>query len=233
MNTLLDLLPDKYLALPGNISRLTLPPSGGLLAIVGPYAASQAMLTLAALLALRGPLQVLDGGNRFNAYTVARLLRRQSALDSSWRHLDLRQALGRIRVARAFTCYQMTALIEKSSLDGQPTLVIDLLDTFYDESAPLEERRRLLERCISGLRKSSPAACPGFARACPGVAGVAPGFLAGPGQAALPPLVVVSLRPPPPGQSDPTGLLETIQSAADQVLYQDLPEPPQLQPRLF
>jgi hypothetical protein len=117
-----------------------------LLAIVAPHAAAQAMLALAARLALRGALRVLDGGNRFNAYHVARLLR-------SLKDEDPAAALARIQVARAFTCYQMTALLEQTLPQGAPTLVIDLLDTFYDESAPLPQRRRLAVRCADHLRR--------------------------------------------------------------------------------
>lgn len=199
--TLLDLIAGESWRSTGQA--LALPPGRPLLLVIlGPYAAAQAMLTLAAHLARRGPLQVLDGGNRFNAYIVARQLRRLSSSSAAGSRPDLRQCLDRIRVARAFTCYQMGALIDQTSLVGSPTLVIDLLDTFYDESAPLEERRRLTEHCMRRLRQGQQA----------GAAAVPPPVRE--------PVVVVSLRPPPPGQADPTGLQELVQAAADRVLIQ-------------
>jgi hypothetical protein len=163
------------------------------------------MLTFAARLALLTPLRVLDGGNRFNAREVARILRGLNAP-------DLYAALARIRLARAFTCYQMLALLEETLPGPHPTLIIDLLDTFYDESASLEERRRLVENCLVHLRSLS--------------------FLAP---------VVASVRPPAPARSDPTGLLEMVQQAADSLWFQeDMPETiktrrsaPPSQPGLF
>jgi len=167
--------------------------SARLLVLAGPFAASQTMLEFAAHLALRGAVKVLDGGNRFNAYTVARVLR---SLDAK----DLMQALARIEVARAFTCYQMTAMLESAIPQKIPTLVIDLLDTFYDESAALDERIRLARRSAAQLQRLS--------RQAP---------------------VVVSLRPPPPSQNDPTGLQEIIREAADRFYFQEmLPETPVL-----
>jgi hypothetical protein len=163
---------------------------GRLVALLAPHAASQAMLLLAARLAQRGPLRVLDGGNRFNAYTVARALRR---LDSA-RYLD---ALGRIQVQRAFTFYQVAALLESLPVEAVPTLVVDFLDTFYDESASQAERRRLLKSCMAHLRRLSQAA-----------------------------VVVVSIRPPRPSQPDPGKLLEIVQAGADLVWqHEDLPGP--------
>jgi hypothetical protein len=156
-----------------------------LLVLSGPYAAGGAMLSLAARLALHTPLRVLDGGNRFNAREVARILR---SLNAS----DMYEALGRIRLARAFTCYQMLALLQQTLPGPSPTLVIDLLDTFYDESAPLNERLRLVESCITCLKSLTQQAP-----------------------------VMVSLRPPQPPQSDPTGFLEIIQQAADSLWFQD------------
>ncbi len=177
-------------------------PAFPLLALSGPYAAGGAMLSLAARLALHTQLRVLDGGNRFNAREAARILRNLNAP-------DLYEALGRIRLARAFTCYQMLALLEQTPPAPYPTLVFDLLDTFYDESAPLGERRRLVESCIACLRN--------LTRQAP---------------------VVVSLRPPQPPHSDPTGFLETLQQAADSLWFQEgdpsgenSPQP--LQPRLL
>lgn len=165
------------------------PLPGRLLVLLAPHAASQAMLAFATHLARRGPLRILDGGNRFNAYTVARALRRAGAG-------DLTQALGRIQVARAFTCYQMAAMLEKTPADAVPTLALDLLSTFYDESASLDERRRLAHACMQHLRRLSQHAC-----------------------------VVASLRPPRPPQTDPTGLLDIVQAAADQVWFQEVAPP--------
>jgi hypothetical protein len=97
-------------------------------------------------LAERSPLTVLDGGNRFNAYLVARGAHGQTEL------------LERITVSRAFTCNQMLTLLEITPSLPRPVLVLDLLNTFYDESVRAHERRRLLESCIFHLdRLSMPA----------------------------------------------------------------------------
>jgi len=97
-------------------------------------------------LAERSPLTVLDGGNRFNAYLVARGARGQTEL------------LERITVSRAFTCYQMLTLLETTPASHRPILALDLLNTFYDESVRVHERRRLLESCLFHLdRLSRPA----------------------------------------------------------------------------
>jgi hypothetical protein len=104
------------------------------------------LLTGIARLAERGPLTVLDGGNRFNAYTVARAARGRTEL------------LERITLSRAFTCYQMLTLLETTPALPIPILALDLLNTFYDESVRVNERRRLLGSCITHLdRLSRPA----------------------------------------------------------------------------
>jgi hypothetical protein len=106
----------------------------------------QVMLELANRLAQRGPLRVVDGGNRLDIYGLARRVRRCSA--------DLGGALDRIRVARAFSCRQMAALLEATP-GGTPILVFDLLVTFYDQDETLDERRRLLGQCLARLQSLS------------------------------------------------------------------------------
>ena len=174
--------------------------SNGLFVLAAPHAASAAMLALAARLAHRYPfLRVIDGGNRFNAYLVAQELRR---LGES----QIYTSLKRIRVQRAFTCYQVTTLLDDIALQGPPhppTLVFDLLDTFFDESVPLDERRQLAGHCVQRLRQ---------------LAEHAP--------------VLASLRPLPPEKPDPTGLFEIVQKAADTLWLYQPPAPP-LQHRLF
>jgi hypothetical protein len=179
-----------------NITGGTQITGGNLIAVLAPHAARHQMLALTARLARLGPLRVLDGGNRFNAYQVARALRRESAD-------GFKAALERTQVARAFTPYQMFALLESTPASPRPTLVLDMLNTFYDESLPHTERQRILERCVAHLRRLSTEA-----------------------------VVAVSVRPPPPSQPDPQGLVDIIQQAADQVLFfEELTSPSQ--PALF
>lgn len=115
--------------------------------VVLDHPAMQLTPGLIADLALRGPLRVLDAGNCFAAYPIARHLRRATA--------DLSAALQRIQVARAFTCHQVLALLEDSPADTLPVLVLDLLSTFLDENVRLAERRRLLLRCTQELERIS------------------------------------------------------------------------------
>jgi hypothetical protein len=112
-------------------------------------------------LACAGPLLVLDGGNCFQAHRLARLLRRHTP--------HLQAALSNIHVARAFTCYQVVALLAETPALPVPTLVLDLLSTFHDESVPLHERRRLLESSLLELRRLSSRA-PTLVSAAPAIA---------------------------------------------------------------
>ncbi len=133
MNTLPDLIP----------RRISL--------VVADAPAGPLLPDLIAQMAVRGPLRVLDAGNCFPAYPVAREIRRATP--------DLEAALKRIQIARAFTCYQVLALLEGTPDDTTPVLILELLSTFTDESVKLVERQRLLVRCsqeIQRLRREAP-----------------------------------------------------------------------------
>lgn len=110
-------------------------PAGKLGLLVTPDAAPEMMMALTAVLALQGPVCVVDGGNRFAAYQVARHLRRQTG--------QVEATLNRITLARAFTCYQIVALLAQTPATAVPLLTLDLLATFTDESVPVTESFRL------------------------------------------------------------------------------------------
>ena len=119
--------------------------------LIGPRAQKDVLLEFTALLALRGPVRVLDAGNRFDPYRVSRAVRRQTP--------QLDQILGRILVARAFTCYQVITLLQQTPDTPEPKLILDLLATFYDESVSYKESYRLLQiaiRTLLHLRHQAP-----------------------------------------------------------------------------
>lgn len=160
-----------------------IPYSGQLALVIGPHAVQVQMLDLAARLAVSGPLRVFDCGNRFNVYPVARAIRSRTA--------GLREALERIHLARAFTCYQVLALLEEAPGEGVTTLVLDLLSTFYDGDVKLPEVQRLLRRSLLQLGRLSRAA----------------------------PLIVSAQPPKPIVYAERIGLLESLREAA-QVLWE-------------
>lgn len=159
-------LPNRYgggMSLPMNIpTALTTAAtvtSGELGLVLGPRAERLHMLELSAVLAQRGAVRVLDGGNSYNALYVARYIRRHT--------VQMEAALNRIAVARAFTCYQMVTLLQETACTEQlnavelaevavspaPTLILDLLATFGDESIDVGESVRLLRLALIQLQR--------------------------------------------------------------------------------
>jgi hypothetical protein len=175
---------------------LSIPLVNQIFLLVAPHAGKSMMLELAARMSVAGTLRVIDGGNQFNAYIVARSVRRQTA--------RMEEALTNIRVARAFTCYQMLVMLADTPENDHPTLVLDLLSTFLDENVNLAESRRLLTACIDHLHRLSSHA----------------------------PLLV-SVRPPgSASEPERAELLEMVRRAAHQVWITEPPVPLAL-PSLF
>ncbi len=107
---------------------------------------TQSMLALFTLLAVQGSTpRLFDGGNRFDGYFVARLARRLTPRPHA--------VLDDMHLSRAFTCFQLVELIETAPERPSPLLVLDLLNTFYDESVPLRDCQRLLGRVIGRLQQ--------------------------------------------------------------------------------
>jgi hypothetical protein len=131
------------------VNTLLNPVPGDLLLVIAPHAGGAIMWDLIARLACRGALRLLDGGNRFDVYrcnlAVGHALGGQTA--------DLPPVLERIRLARAFTCYQLVALLKETPTQPVPTLVLDLLSTFYDENVSTAESLRLLQICLTHLER--------------------------------------------------------------------------------
>jgi len=131
---------------------ITLPDYNQLYIVIGGRSATSCLLDLAARLAVRGPVLMLDCGNRANPIPLVRKLRRLTG--------DPVRALLNVQVARAFTCYQVIALMEEAASRPvqYPVIIFDLLATFYDESVPYGEGYRLLEqalRCVGFMRQSA------------------------------------------------------------------------------
>lgn len=136
------------------------------------------IFSLAADMGARGPLRVIDGGNLFNVLTLSRIIRRKVT--------DVEKALNRIYISRAFTCYQMESMLHDLPTPPSPVLLLDLLNTFYDESVNDQTSQRLLSNCIRHLRRVSSSAP-----------------------------VLVSIFPPPKADCRPF-LIDMLRGAADQ-----------------
>ena len=106
---------------------------------------NEPMSTLIAELALRGPVTVLDAGNRFEAYRIAQQVRRKS--------LNVNNIAQHISVRRAFTCYQTVSLLEETHALPQPYVILDLLATFQDDQVTVPESRRLLKICLREIER--------------------------------------------------------------------------------
>lgn len=105
------------------------------------------LLAIIARLALTRSVVVVDGGNQFNAYAVARQIRQQQ--------VEVTDPLRRIQVARAFTCQQMLVILEAVPSDPHPKIVLDLLGTFRADELTGVERAQLFARCLGHLRRIS------------------------------------------------------------------------------
>jgi hypothetical protein len=121
------------------------PKAGCWIVLIGPRDLNTTMLIAIARMGEGGPVRILDGGNRFNAYTVARAARGRP------------DVLNRITVSRAFTCYQVVSLLENTPAIPIPFVVLDLLSTFYDEAVQFGERKRLLQGCLMHLERLAAA----------------------------------------------------------------------------
>ncbi len=142
-----------------------------------PRRAMRDLFSLAADTAVRGPLRVIDGGNLFNVLSLNRMIRRRTA--------GVEKVLRQVHISRAFTCFQMESMLHDLPAPLNPVLVIDLLNTFYDQSVNDATSQRLLAHCIGHLKRCS-ATAP----------------------------VLVSVFPPPKAENRPF-LIDTLLEAAD------------------
>jgi hypothetical protein len=102
-------------------------------------------LTMAAEAMRKGmPIAVVDGANRFDVHLLSRFARE--------RRMNADDFLRRIYISRGFTCYQMEqAIVSRlpaflQRIGSTVGMVFGLLDTFYDEQAPLREVQQILAR---------------------------------------------------------------------------------------
>jgi len=127
--------------------------TGGIASYVAGWMAGQGMDVI-----------VLDGANRFNPYVASSFARK--ALISP------EEILKGIRIARAFTCYQMATLMERliflagaiheSPLQKQRVILLGPITTFLDEDVPEREVRPLFERALSKVEEMAAAGVPFF-----------------------------------------------------------------------
>lgn len=102
---------------------------------------------IADFLALLGPLRIVLGANRYTLDYLPLML--------SNRVTEIYGILERIQISRAETCYQMLDALQKTPAGTEPLLVMEMLDSFYDENLSLAEVKGILARCISTLKQLS------------------------------------------------------------------------------
>lgn len=119
--------------------------TGKLIVLYAPDVAGTESMTLIAELGLRGAVTIMDGGNRYRPYQVSTLLRRRT--------VEINTVANRVRSRRAFTCYEMNTLLADTPSLQQPYIILDLLNTFYDDHVPAHEARRLLDSCLEQIQR--------------------------------------------------------------------------------
>jgi hypothetical protein len=133
-----------------HITPFPAPTAGKISLVVAPRAVVGSLMSMLTTLSLRGQVIVIDGGNCFDGYALARTLRAQTH--------QVEAALKQVWLSRAFTCYQMLAMLAELPVDGTPVIVLDMLSTFLDENVNFNKRLRLLDSSLNLLRRISQGA---------------------------------------------------------------------------
>lgn len=134
-------------ALPALQSRWTLPDRGISVYYSHPDVPRLFHYFLLRLLAQEKPALCFDGANRFDPLLIARFSRE--------RHLD-GISNRRIRVARAFTCFQLTELLVRAprlleKFPAQAVVVTALPDLYFDEDVREREAGASFRRALEAL----------------------------------------------------------------------------------
>lgn len=116
-----------------------------LVVLCGAQAVTHKANRLVAWLALHGPLEVIDAGNRLQPYCLAHFLREHTT--------ETETCAQHIHLQRAFTAHQVVAALEAAPAFSTPLVVLDLLATFYDETLPLPQARVLLRHSLAHLER--------------------------------------------------------------------------------
>ncbi len=131
-------------------------PPGKLYCLHGAGSVFRLSLSAAAHVLLGGiPITLVDGTNHFDAYYIAEFARRMAS--SGGPSPD--ELLNNIFISRAFTCYQMEAVITERlpafvlKKSSPVAIIFGLLDTFYDEQASLSDVRAGVRRIIGALHQ--------------------------------------------------------------------------------
>ena len=123
---------------------------------------SPSVTSLASLLCVRAQLPpqlgglgsnviFIDGGNTFRLYHVTRI--------AQLHRLNPKEVLERIYISRAFTAYQMTALLMEKlaetvkAYDAKLVVVSDIAGFFLDKDVPDEEARRVFSQVTAYLAR--------------------------------------------------------------------------------
>jgi hypothetical protein len=61
--------------------------------------------------------------------------------------------LERIQVQRAFICFEVVKLLERTTASKAPVVVLDVLATFQDENVKVQTRAFLLERSLEHFQR--------------------------------------------------------------------------------
>lgn len=124
-----------------------MPVIGQISVVIAAAPAITVMMAMSAQLLQKNTLHVIDGGNRFDGYCLARALRKHSP--------QFEMQLEHLLLTRAFTCHQMLTILNSFPVSTKPLLVLDLLATFMDENVTLDSRLHLLAQCLPQLRRLS------------------------------------------------------------------------------
>jgi hypothetical protein len=108
--------------------------------IIPPSYRSQ-FLTMAASLAYRGPLTILDCGRQYDPTLAAIALEGRAEIAD------------RIKTRHAFICSESVRLLQSTPISKAPVIVLDLLSSFYDENVRVNQRQFLLENAIQQLNR--------------------------------------------------------------------------------
>ncbi len=105
------------------------------------------------LLFAKKQILYLDGANHISPLLLARFARERGVDSSSVNSL--------IRVARAFTCFQLTELVRRvpktlENFSADVLIVTALPDLYFDEDVRDREARASFEHALEGLRNIAP-----------------------------------------------------------------------------